>query len=249
MKELFVKTSLKVISWVLSFSCVIGCATNAPLNVLSYRAQESTQQKNMLIFLRGRGGSHKDFASEGFIDDIKTRALPFDMAVPNAHIGYYFGETLVPRLKADIIDPARRNGYEKIWLVGVSMGGLGALMYSRQFPDDVAGVCLISPFLGYDAIIDEIEEAGGVRQWSPGEYDPQNDWQRMFWHWLKQCAEGEKPMPRIYLGYGTEDPFATAHQLLADILARDHVFTAPGGHTPKTMKQVWRLFLGKGVLR
>ncbi len=226
-----------------------SCSTNAPLKSLHYKIEESSSQKNMIIFLRGRGGSHEDFASDGFIEDIKTRKLPFDMIAPNAHFGYYFGETLVPRLKADIIEPAREKGYEKFWLVGVSMGGLGALMYTRQYPEDIEGVCLISPFLGYNKIIREIDNAGGVRQWNPGEFNPDNDWQRMLWHWLKQEAEESKQLPNTYLGYGTEDSFKIAHELLGELLPGDHVFSTAGGHTPKTMKKVWEIFLEKNVLK
>jgi len=241
------RTALKGFALVLAITLIYGCSTNAPLKTLYYKAAENSSQKNMIIFLRGRGGSHEDFASNGFINDIQIRNLPFDMAAPDAHFGYYFGETLVSRLKTDIIDPARAGGYEKFWLVGASMGGLGALMYTRQFPEDVEGVCVISPFLGYENIIREMTDAGGVRLWHPGEYNPDKDWQRMFWHWLKQCSNGEKEMPRLYLGYGTNDSFLKAHRLLGDLLSRDHVFTASGGHTPKTMTKIWRIFLEKGV--
>jgi len=243
------KTSLKCFALVLATSVIFSCSTNAPLKTLYYKTEGHDSPKNMIIFLRGRGGSHKYFASEGLIDDIKTRKLPFDMVAPDAHVGYYYGETLVPRLKADIIEPAKAKGYEKFWLVGFSMGGLGALMYTRQYPEDVEGVCLISPFLGYDDILREIGDAGGVRQWDPGEYDPDNDWQRMLWHWLKKSAEDENVLPNLYLGYGTNDYLSTTHGLLKDILPPDHVFTTSGGHTPKTMKKVWRIFLEKDVLK
>jgi len=167
---------------------ISSCSTNAPLKSLYYAAEESRSPKNMIVFLRGRGGSHEDFASKGFVDAFKMRKLPYDMIAPNAHLGYYIGETLVARLKADIIDPIRAKGYENVWLVGASMGGLGALMYSRFHPEDVEGILIISPFLGYDKIVSEIESQGGVRQWDPGEYNPDKDWQRMIWHWLKQYA-------------------------------------------------------------
>ena len=237
------KKFLKGFALILVLSIFLSCSTNAPLKTLYYKTEENVSQKNMIIFFRGRGGSHEDFASEGLINDVKTRNLPYDMAAPNAHFGYYFGETLVSRLKADIIEPARAKGYETFWLVGFSMGGLGALMYTRQHPEDVEGVCVISPFLGYDEFISEIADAGGVRKWDPGEYDPENDWQRMLWHWLKQRTVGEHPLPRLYLGYGTDDSFATANGLLGDLLPPAHVFTTSGGHTPKTMKKLWHIFL------
>ena len=184
-----------------------GCATNAPLETIYDRAPLAGSSKRMLIFLRGRGSDHQDLIAQGYVQDLRTRNIPVDIAVPNAHFGYYIGETLVPRLKADVVEPARARGCESFLLVGFSMGGLGALMYARQHPKDVEGVLVIAPFLGYGGIIREITEAGGVRSWSPGSYDAAEDWQRSFWHWLKQCDEGKIPRPPVYLGYGREDAF------------------------------------------
>ena len=232
---------------VLLFLSQSGCSTNAPLKSLYYNAGDFAPPKKMIVFLRGRGGSHEDFATEGFVDAVKNRNLPYDMVAPNAHFGYYIGETLVARLKADIIEPAKVQGYEKIWLVGASMGGLGALMYSRYYPEDVEGVYIIAPFLGYDSIINEISAAGGVRRWEPGEYNPDDDWQRMLWDWLKKHTNN-KNKPAIYLGYGTEDSYVKAQRLVKDLLPEDHVFTTSGGHTPKTMKKLWDIFLEQDIL-
>ncbi|MBN2793202.1 MAG: alpha/beta fold hydrolase, partial [Desulfuromonadales bacterium] len=123
----------------------------------------------------------------------------------------------------DIILPAKAKGYEKIWLVGVSMGGFGSLMYAKDHPGEIDGIYVIAPFLGYEEIVAEITAAGGVHQWQPGEYDPHDDWERMFWHWLKQCAEGEKQMPNLYLGFGRQDAFNPAHQLLSALLPENHI--------------------------
>jgi len=225
-----------------------SCSTNAPLESLYYNAEEFKSQKNLIIFLRGRGGSHKDFATEGFIDSVKKRNLPYDMVAPNAHFGYYFGETLVDRLKSDLIEPARAKGYENIFLVGASMGGLGAIIYSRYYPEDVTGVYVISPFLGYKKIIAEIADSGGLQQWQPGTYDPDDDWQRMVWDWLKANTHKQKQKPKIYLGYGTEDTYLKSQKILGDALPGDQVIKTAGGHTPKTMKSLWDMFLNKGIL-
>jgi hypothetical protein len=48
--------------------------------------------------MRGIGGSHRSFEAEGLVDDVRTMGLPFDMAAPNAHLGYYSGRTLLVRL-------------------------------------------------------------------------------------------------------------------------------------------------------
>jgi len=140
LKETLNMKVVKYCAAALCISLIFGCSTNAPLETLHYRGNHTSAQKKLIIFLRGRGGSHEDFAAEGFIDDIKARELPYDMAAPNAHFGYYFGETLVPRLKADVVEQAKADGYEQFWLVGVSMGGLGALMYTRNHPGDIEGI-------------------------------------------------------------------------------------------------------------
>lgn len=225
-----------------------SCSTNAPLESLYYSANELKPQKNLIIFLRGRGGSHKDFAAEGFVDSVLDRNLAYDMIAPNAHFGYYFGETLVERLKIDLIEPAKAKGYENIFLVGASMGGLGAIIYSRFYPDDVTGVYAISPFLGYEKIIKEIVDSGGLQQWEPGAYDPDDDWQRMVWDWLKTNTNKQMQKTTVYLGYGTEDTYVKSQKLLEDALPAERVLKTAGGHTPKTMKSLWDMFLDKEIL-
>jgi pimeloyl-ACP methyl ester carboxylesterase len=225
-----------------------GCATNAPLDTLHYAAVDDERQPRLLIFLRGRGGSHKDYEKHGFVADIKKRGLPYDMRAPNAHIGYYVGRSLVQRLKADVIDPARAAGYREVWLVGASMGGLGALLYAKFHPGDIDGVYLISPFLGHREVISEIIFAGGLAAWEPGAYDPEEDWQIMLWDWIKNRTAADWDGTPVFLGYGEADMFADAHMLLGANLPPGHVFTAPGGHTPQVMRQVWLNYLDAGGL-
>ncbi|PLX83545.1 MAG: hypothetical protein C0614_05585, partial [Desulfuromonas sp.] len=126
-----------------------ACAPKVPIPVLEYRSMPTVQQPNLLVLLRGRGGSYLDFERYGIIEAVREHNLPFDIVVPDAHFGYYLTETLHERLKFDIIDPARDQGYQQIWLAGFSMGGIGALFYPISYPDEpVAGLLLSSPFLG-----------------------------------------------------------------------------------------------------
>ena len=235
--------------WMLTvFMLVAGCATNAPLTTLSYRARDDGRQPRLLIFLRGQGGSHTDYETYGFIDDIRERGLPYDMQAPNAHLGYYLGRSLVERLKHDLIEPAKAQGYQEIWLVGASMGGLGALLYNKFYPEDIDGVMIISPFLGERDLIDAIEAAGGLAAWEPGAYDPVDDWQIMLWDWLKARAAVDWEGVPLYLGYGRDDMFKAAHALLGANLPAERTFTTAGGHTPAVMRQVWLHYLDAGGL-
>jgi len=226
----------------------VGCSlfNKAPMDLLTYK-QPDGGHRQLIVFMRGLGGTHRSFEHEGLVSDVRERRLPYDMIAPNAHFGYYWDRSLVQRMKADVIGPAHEAGYEKIWLIGFSMGGLGALMYTIEHPEDVQGICLVAPFLGYKGLYREIEAAGGVRQWEPGAYDPDEDWQRMLWHWLKDNVGAHSARP-VYLGYGRADPYVKGQELLARILPDDHVFTVPGGHDYESFKTLWRMFLDSGAL-
>lgn len=220
-----------------------GCASTgyAPLQSLSYPRDEIERQPNLLVLIRGLGADHTIFAKEGLVEEIRDLGLPFDVIAPNAHFGYYLAETFVQRLKEDVIEPARRQGYEKIWLAGFSMGGLGALIYLRSHPEDIDGVLLTSPFLGWPGIHSEIQQAGGLSAWLPNESDPK-DWQRMIWSWISQ--QDFKSQVPIWLAYGENDILTRAGPpLLASVLPASRVFTSPGNHTVATIKTLFRQHL------
>ncbi|KPJ76663.1 MAG: hypothetical protein AMJ54_10720 [Deltaproteobacteria bacterium SG8_13] len=230
-----------------------GCGGKKPLETLTYES-EPPRNKGLIVFLQGLGGTtncftagNECFAAEGFVEAVRSRGLPYDMAAPGAHLGYYKDRTLEERLRSDVILPARAQGYERIWLVGVSMGGLGSLLYMKQHPEDVEGVLTLGPFLGYDRIIDEITAAGGVWRWQPTDFDAQKDWQPMLWQWFKDRDRQQNATP-IFLGYGTGDPYVNAHRLLAATLPPTQVLSVEGGHSFKTFRKIWEKFLDRGHL-
>jgi pimeloyl-ACP methyl ester carboxylesterase len=225
-----------------------GCAyfANRPLNVLSYIDSYAASHKNLFVFVRGLGGSHHSFADEGIVDATLQKGISFDLVAPNSHFAYYAERTLIERLRQDVILPAKSKGYENIWLVGFSMGGLGSLLYLREHPGDINGICLISPFLGYDAIISEIINKGGLQSWTPGDYSPEKDWERMLWHWIKSEVANGKTQP-VYLGFGREDTYAAAQELLATALPENHITRREGAHNYETFKALWRSFLDREV--
>jgi len=228
----------------LSVIFVCGCLyrTKTPMDALVYQAKEVKNNKQLFVFLRGMGGSHKSFKKNGFVDAVRDRELPFDMVAPNTHLGYYNDRSLELRLKKDIIDPARARGYKKIWLVGISLGGMGSIFYVRKYPDDIEGVITIAPFLGSGAIVKEIEKVGGLKKWNPGMYD-EKDWQRLLWHWLKVYTRQDKDLPPLYIGYGQSDINSRAHKLLAEVLPREQVVMIKGRHSNSTFKKLWEIFL------
>ena len=236
------------IMWALFLSAyATGCclSTKAPMDVLSYNHPNGGANERLMVFLRGMGGNHHSFEKEGLVSDVCDRMPAYDMVAPNAHYGYFADRSLMRRMKEDIIDPAHARGYKEIWLIGFSMGGLGALLYTIDHPEDIQGIYLVAPFLGYHAILNEIEAAGGVRQWEPGNFDPYQQWQRMLWQWLKQNVAEQTTVP-IYLGFGQTDRYVAGQRLLAQILPAERVFTVPGGHGYESFRSLWKMFLQHG---
>ena len=238
------------ISFLVIFCCLFlsSCSyyANKPLKTLEYTFHTEGRSENLFVFMRGLGGSNQSFADAGMVAEVKKRNIPFDIIAPNAHFAYYSERTLIERLHNDVILPAVSQGYTNIWLIGVSMGGLGSMLYLQEQPEHIDGVYLIAPFLCYDEILDEIIAAGGVRQWKPGAYDPIDDWERMFWHWIKDEVTDKKTIP-IFHGFGKSDEYAKGQNLFTTVIPDDRVILIEGGHDIETIKSLWDIFLDRGL--
>ncbi len=243
-----IRVSLAAVALILLGLLVGGCSYFAkkPLETVTYKTTSKNGHRNLIVFMRALYGNHKTFEKEGFVAMVRDKGLPYDMVAPNAHLAYYYARTLDKRLREDVIEPARAAGYTKIWLAGVSMGGLGSLLYLRNYPADsgITGIVLLAPFLGEREILEEIIQAGGVRRWDPGDYDD-SDWQRLLWDWLKTYDRQQDRLPPIYLGYGDNDGYAMGQGLLAAILPPEHVIVIPGTHSVTTIKKIWSRMLDK----
>lgn len=238
-------TALLLLSVLLS-ACAHGPVAKTPMDTLSFQ-QGATQNKTLIVFLPGVRDKPGIFAQKQFVSTVRKRKLAVDMIAAHAHLGYLRRQTLVQRLKQDVIDPAKRRGYQHIWLVGNSLGGLSALLYGRKYPNDIDGIYLLGPFLGNPKIIREIEQAGGLSSWQPGPVAKQQR-SRTLWAWLKKYRP-HRDKPGIYLGFGSQDRFADGQRLLADVLPRENVFRAPGKHRWTVWIKLWRKFLDKGILQ
>lgn len=204
-----------------------------PMAVHSPPDQRSSD--TLLVFLPGKGDRGADFERHGFLEISEHGS--FDVLAADAHFGYYAERMLVGRLHEDVILPARARGYEHIWLLGISAGGLGANLYARAHPDLVDGVILLAPYPGEQALIEEIRAAGGLSNWS-GESGAGEIVHRELWRWLKQATE-QPGFPTIVLGYGSDDRFADAAVVLAERLPAERVFTTPGGHRWPAWRRLW----------
>jgi pimeloyl-ACP methyl ester carboxylesterase len=88
----------------------------------------------LLVMLPGLYSAPDEFEREGFVRAVRDNRLAADVMLVDAHVGYYNDKTILDRLAADVIAPARREGYTHIWLVGISLGGFGSLLYAQTHP-------------------------------------------------------------------------------------------------------------------
>ena len=196
-----------------------------------------------MVFLPGIGDVLEDYEFHGFVEAVRQNGVPADMIVADMHFGYYVRQTAVERLRQDVIVPAQDRGYREIDLIGISLGGFGALIYAMHYPRELARLFLLAPYLGERLLVEEMAQAGGAKKWRPKV--AADDYQRRLWLWLKDYAVGSRDFPALYLGYGLQDKFAAANRLLAELLPPPHRCTIPGKHDWTTWSRLWNLMLAR----
>ena len=203
------------------------------------------QNRTLLVFLPGRGTTGQDFLRQGFVQASvgwTVDAVTVDLTYP-----YYENRTMVERLDHDIIAPARVAGYRRIWLVGCSMGGLGAIAYDHDHPGKISGIVALGPFLGEKNIVGEITAAGGLDQWHPKLPLAPDDFQRRLWLAIQSAHYGQPGHLPFVLGYGTQDRFSYGDRLFAANLPPDRVFRVFGFHDWATWHRLWTAILASPV--
>jgi len=208
------------------------------MQVLRAAAAAGTVAPVSIVMLPAAYAAAADFEREGFAAAVRARRLGLDLAFVAPELRHATDRAPLEQLRDAIIVPARAQGVA-VWLGGISLGGYLALCYAAQHADELAGLCLFAPYLGSHLITAEIERAGGLDAWRPGE-TAADDEERRVWSYIARARRG--PLP-IHLGLGREDRFACRHRLLAAALAGRSVDTVSGGHDWPTWHRLWENFL------
>lgn len=227
---------------------LVGCVSTAtPVPMTSVRDElRDGPAKCLVVFLPGVGDEARDFEHYGFIEALREKGLSVDVVAADATLGYYVKAQVITRLEEDVIGPARAKGYAQTWLVGISMGGMGAIRYASERPDQVTGIFTLAPFLGSRELSNEIRAGGGLAKWkAPEKSSPMSgeEAELQLWRWLQAATTGDEQGTVIYTAYGTEDRFAPQVALMADALPSGHTFTMKGGHRWATWRPLFGAFL------
>ena len=227
--------SVLAMAWI--FLLLVGCFSYSNEKSLPYKHYVGPDRV-LVLLLPPIGGKGSQYETNGFIEAVREKGFEADLKILDVNPVLYFRGRIIELVKTELVDPAKASGYEKIILVGTSLGGHGALLYVTQHPQDVDGVVVLAPFLGGGRVAEAIEKAGGLKRW---EDCPDLTWEYPcnMWKLLKTCVSDPHNPSTIILGYGTEDGFAKQNSLLAKELPPKNVFTVAGGHDWMTWKHLW----------
>jgi pimeloyl-ACP methyl ester carboxylesterase len=234
---------LVVALWLLQ-ACAPFRAVQGPIPQVSDEQSCGVVARHLIVLLPGLRDVPADFIAEGFVQAVRSRQLDADIVLLDAHVGYYNERQIVHRLHDEVIVPARAKGHESIWLVGISLGGLGTLLYSEAHPQTISGFYVMAPYLGDKALVNEIG-AAGLANWIPGKTQRLGS---QGWRLAQSYLSGATGLPMGHIGYGDHDRFAQANAIWASALPQSHRYVVPGGHDWRTWKALWSQFLDSGVI-
>jgi pimeloyl-ACP methyl ester carboxylesterase len=224
-------------------ACTTGNHSGAPIPTETIAAPQPAAERTLVIVLPGIAGGAREMKERGIAQTIHAAWPNADVLLADARYPYYRDGKLVARLHEDVVTPARQAGYRRIWLAGASLGGMGAVLYEREHPGMLTGIVLFAPFLGEEALLQEIREAGGLRNWNPGPLPVQLDaaaYQRQIWARIQVWARQPELARRVWIACGTQDYLRSGAELLATALPATHFIEEPGGHTWNTWARLSR---------
>jgi pimeloyl-ACP methyl ester carboxylesterase len=198
--------------------------------------------RTLLVMLPGAHLSPSEFAEHGFVAELRARHAAVDAIAVALNSDDYLAGDVAARLHDAVIAPAMARGYARLWLLGISLGGMGALLHARAYPQVVDGAILLAPFLATRGTIAEVIAAGGLDAWEPGPL-PSTDIERGLLSWLKSRPFPLDGRPMLLLGHGAADRYADASRLLYGQVPPAHVAVTDGGHDWPTWTKLWRLLL------
>lgn len=211
-------------------ACSTGGDVTRPIPTLLVPAARPPHR--LVVMLPGRGDDLDSLARRGVAQTIHRQWPDADVILTGLTMPFYRQGRATRRLHDEVLVPARAQHYDQVWLAGISLGGLGALMYDRAYPGEIDGMLLISPYLGDKSLYREIQAAGGLDRWQPGPvqaFTPET-YQRELWRYIQRWSIHPERTRTIWVAYGDRERFRDRIALLAAQLPPGHAFELPGHH-------------------
>ncbi len=209
---------------------------NAPLRTL----RQQNGADSLLVLLPGAYMTPEHFVENGFFSAVESRKLNLDLIAVDLGLDAVSSGDAIPAVLEQILIPARTD-YQRVWLGGISLGGLLALGLNADYPGTVDGLCLIAPYPGSRLTTNAIARAGGLDVWQPNAGEMSDPEARVY-RWLK-APPADFP---VFVGHGSEDRFAAGMQAIAERFPAVARCTLPGNHDWPVWRNLWEHFLDLG---
>lgn len=220
-----------------------GCALVIPRSAvpmpLTFASPRETA-KHLMVLLPGRGDRMATFRDQGFFElaaGYLESHPDVTLLAADAHMGYYRDRQVMVRLEQDVLD---RFPESRLTVVGVSLGGLGAVMLARRHPERVQELFLIAPYLGDRSFVERVA-AGPIAE-RPGDGDLQRELVAV---WSFLLDRGARSGIVVSLGIGDQDRFLEAARLLERRAPDVTVHTVPGKHQWSAWRALFQGWLAR----
>ncbi|WP_254063307.1 alpha/beta hydrolase-fold protein [Rhodanobacter sp. L36] len=201
-----------------------------PLPTELVRATRPAQR--VVVMLPGRGDDLHGLQKQGVAQIIQREWPDADVMLVGLTMPFYTNGVATRRLHDEVLLPLKRHGYRQVWLAGISMGGMGTLMYDRDYPGEADGMLLLSPYLGESDIPKAVRNAGGLSAWNPGPAQTMGPatYSRELWRYMKQWSNQPARTRGVWLAYGASERLRAPIELMSPQLPAGHVRMLPGDH-------------------
>ena len=188
--------------------------------------------------LSGSYSTPEDFVREGFPQALERRGIAARIVMAEMRASWFSDGSVVQRVRETVVEPARAQGLSRVWLAGISLGGLACLAYAARHGEEIERMALLSPYPGTREVLREIDAAGGLAQWRPA--DAESNPEREAWGWLRDRG---RDAPRVDFYFASGDRFAEGQRRMAGCLAATAVHEVAGGHEWRDWRAMWDDFL------
>ncbi len=226
--------------WIVSCSgCVYLTPAKEPMGTTWL--ERAAGNEKLLLLMPGLGDDLDSFIDNRVAQRFVAACSGYDVLYVDAYLAYYRNHSLPVRLENDVF--SQISDYKKKVILGVSMGGFGAVLSARDFNDQVDGLVLVAPFLGDEEVLKRIAAAGGVRRWQM--QDSSEQYERL-WSWIKANANSPLLSEHTFLLTGDQDAMYESHQLLRPLLRNGYFRVVHGGHKWKVWNRALDQWLANG---
>ena len=189
---------------------------------------------DVLVLLPGAQMHPSDVEHAGLPALLQDSGTALDLVVPDLHLDPT-GRSDAPQCLATQVLAPLTGRYRHLWLAGISLGGLLALLHAQRQPTPLRGLCLIAPYPGSRLTTNAIARAGGLAAWQPTptqRADPEFE----LWSHLR----AGRPRRPTFIGWGHADRFADSMAMLAGQLPQSERHVVEGGHDWPAWRPLWR---------